>query len=100
MKHAIVFFDGNLFLSIFPEKLPYSLSGFRKALLQNPRDMIRGRIFSEMIRIQDRKSELQAESQSYGPKVGDAAGQTPKSEPNRPEQGPEWGLGASTETPP
>ena len=30
--------------------------------------MIRGRIFSEMIQIQARKSELQAESRSYGPK--------------------------------
>ena len=44
--------------------------------------MIRGRIFSEMIRIQARKSELQAESRSYGPKVGDTAGQTPQN-PNR-----------------
>ena len=31
--------------------------------------MIRGRIFSEMIRIRARKSELQPESRSYGPKV-------------------------------
>ena len=58
--------------------------------------MIRGQIFSGMIRIRARKSELQAESQlqtksrRYGP----------KSEPNRPEKGPEWGLGASTENPP
>ena len=35
--------------------------------------MIRGLIFSEMIRIQARKSELQAESRSYRPKVGDTA---------------------------
>ena len=56
----------------------YTLSGFKKALLQNAREMIRGRIFSEMIRIQARKSELQAESRSYGPKVGDTAGQTPR----------------------
>ena len=62
--------------------------------------MIRGQIFSEMIRIQ-------AESQSYRLKVGVTdqkseiqPGRPPKSEPNRPEQGPEWGLGASTETPP
>ena len=40
--------------------------------------MIQGRIFSEMIRIRAQKSELQAESQSYGPKVGDTAGQTPR----------------------
>ena len=53
-----------------------------------------------MIRIQARKSELQAESWRYGPKVGDTAGQNPrKSEPNRPEKGPEWGLGAFTENP-
>ena len=62
--------------------------------------MIRERIFGEMIQVSGRNSELQAESRSYGPKVGDTAGQTPESEPNRPEMGPEWGLGASTETPP
>ena len=47
------------------------LSGLKKALLQNPRGMIRGQIFSGMIRIQARKSEIQAESRSYRPKVGD-----------------------------
>ena len=62
--------------------------------------MIRGQIFGEMIRIQARKSELQAKSRSYGPKVRATAGQTPESEPNHPEKGPEWGLGASTEKPP
>ena len=62
--------------------------------------MIRGHAFSGMIRIRARKSELHAESRSYRPKVGDTAGQTPESEPNRPEKGPEWGLGASTENPP
>ena len=36
-----------------------------------------------------RKSELQTKSPRY----------SPESEPNRPEKGPEWGLGASTETP-
>ena len=49
--------------------------------------MIRGRIFSEMIRIQPRKSELQP-------------GRPPEFEPNRREKGPEWGLDASTENPP
>ena len=50
----------------------YVLSGFKKALLQNPREMIRGRIFREMIRVsarkselQPRKSDLQAKSRSY-----------------------------------
>ena len=59
--------------------------------------MIRGQIFSGMIRIQalkvrdtGRKSELQTKSRRY----------SPESEPNRPEKGPEWGLGASTENPP
>ena len=51
----------------------FSLSGFKKALLQNPREIIRGQIFSGMIRIRARKSELQAESRSYRPKVGDTA---------------------------
>ena len=43
------------------------------------------------------KSELQAKSRSYGPKVRVTAWQTPESEQNRPEKGPEWGLGVSTE---
>ena len=64
-----------------------------------PREMIRGRIFSEIIRIQARKSELQAESRSCGPKVGDTARQTPKIRTESPRKGPEWSLGASTETP-
>ena len=57
--------------------------------------MSRGQTFSEMIRIRARKSELQAKSRSYRPKVR----VTPESEPNCPEKGPEWGLGASTESP-
>ena len=56
-----------------PLKRPNKLSGFKKVLLQNPREMIRGQIFSGMIRIRARKSELQAESRSYRPKVGDTA---------------------------
>ena len=59
-----------------------------------------GRTFSKMIRIQARKSELQAESRSYVPKVRVTAGQTRGIRTNRPEKGPEWGLGVSTETPP
>ena len=46
-----------------------TLGGFKKALLQNPREMIRGRILSAMIRIRARKSELRPESRSHGPKV-------------------------------
>ena len=38
------------------------IGGFKKALLQNPREMLRGRILGAMIRIQARKSELQAKS--------------------------------------
>ena len=60
----------------------YSLSGCKGALLRNPREMIRGRIFSEMIRIQARKSELRAESRNYGPKLGDTARADPQN-PNR-----------------
>ena len=55
------------------KKFMFMLSGFKKALLQNLREMIRGQIFSGMIRIRARKSELQAESRSYRPKVGDTA---------------------------
>ena len=70
--------------------LPFSLSGFKKASLQNPREMIRGQIsvnwfgfgpesqsFRPKVGVTDRKSELQP-------------GRPPESEPNRPEKGPEW----------
>ena len=82
-------------ISAMPSKLQngmHALSGFKKALLQNPREMIRGRIFSEMIRIQARKSELQAESRSYGPKVGDTAGQTPRIRTESLRKGPRMGF--------
>ena len=42
------------------------------------------------VRDTGRKSELQTKSRRY----------SPESEPNRPEKGPEWVLGASAENPP
>ena len=78
----------------------YTLSGFKKALLQNPREMIRGRIFSEMIRIQARKSELQAKSRSYGPKVGDTAGQTPRFRAESSRKEPRMGFRCFCRKPP
>ena len=81
-------------------KIYPTLSGFKKALLQNPREMIRGRIFSEMIRIQARKSELRAESRSYGPKVGVTAGQTPRIRTESPRKGPRMGFGCFYRNPP
>ena len=75
----------------------YALGAFKQSLLQSRREMIRGRIFSEMIRVSAQKSELQAKSRSYRPKVRVTAGETPRIEPNRSEKAPEWGLGASTE---
>ena len=78
----------------------YILSGFKKALLQNPRQMIRGRIFSEMIRVQARKSELQAKSRSYGPKVGDTARQTPRIRTEPPRKGPRMGFRCFYRNPP
>ena len=54
--------------------------------------MIRGRVFSEMIRIQARKSELQAKSQSCGPKVRVTAGQTPRIRTESPRKGPRMGF--------
>ena len=80
------------FLRPFPGNEAHQLSGFKKALLQNPRELIRGRIFSEMIRIQARKSELRAESRSYGPKVGVTAGQTPRIRTESPRKGPRMGF--------
>ena len=103
----------SYFLSIFDVFLGYfegccvflscrgpSLSQFKKALLQNPREVIRGRISSEMIRIQARKSELQAESRSHGPKVGDAAGQTPRIRTESPRKGPRMGFRCFYRNPP
>ena len=88
-------------LEILTYEQPYNLSGFKKALLQNPREMIRGRIFREMIRVSAGKSELQAKSRSCRPKVGVYSGADPQN-PNRigPEKEPESGLGASAENPP
>ena len=65
-----------------------------------PETWFGGRILSQMIRIQAQNSELQAESRSYGQKSEIQPGRPPESEPNRPEMGPEWGLGASAENPP
>ena len=78
----------------------YGSSGFKKALLQNPQEMIRGRIFSEMIRIQARKSELRAESQSYGPKVGVTAGRAPRLRTESPRKGPRMGFRCFYREPP
>ena len=52
-----------------------------------------------MIWIRPRKSELQAKIGDRGQKSEIQPGRLPESEPNRPEKGPEWGLGACTETP-
>ena len=54
--------------------------------------MIRGRVFSEMIRIQARKSELQAESRGYGPKVRVTGGQTLRIRTELPRKGPRMGF--------
>ena len=78
----------------------FKLGGFKKALLQNPREMIRGRIFSEMIRISARKSELQAKSRSYRPKVRVTARQTPQIRAESPGKGARIGLWCSAENPP
>ena len=55
----------------------------------------------------DSGANFQWNDSDSGPKVGVTdqkseiqLGRAPESEPNRPEKGPEWGLGASTETPP
>ena len=52
----------------------------REALLQNPREMIRGRMFREMIWVSAQKSELQAKSRSYRPKVRVTAGSRVRTE--------------------
>ena len=61
--------------------------------------MIRGRIFSEMIRVLAQKSEIEAESRIYRPKLRVTAGKSPRARTESPRKGPECGLGASTETP-
>ena len=98
--------DGSCHLSarhptdVSPENSNYCLGGFKKALLQNPREMIRGRIFSEVIRIQARKSELQPESRSYRPKVRVTAGQTPKIRTKSPGNGTRIGFWCFCRKPP
>ena len=82
------------------EKEAISFMWIQEGITAEPREMIRGRILSEMIRIQARKSELQTESRSYGPEVRVTAGQTPRIRAESPTKGPEWGFGASTENPP
>ena len=54
--------------------------------------MIRGRAFIEIIRIQARKSEFQAESRSYRPKVRVAAAQTHRIRTESPRKGPQMGF--------
>ena len=81
-------------------KRPCCCFGFKKALLQNPRKMIRGRIFREMIRIRARKSELQAESRSYRPKVRDTARQTPRIRTESPRKRPRMGFRCFYRKPP
>ena len=73
----------------------------KRLCCRNSREMIRGRIFSEMI------FGFRPGSQSYRPKVGVTDQKSeiqpdrpPESELNRPEKAPGWGLGASTESPP
>ena len=78
----------------------HDLGGFKKALLQTPREMIRGRSASEMIQIQARKSELQAKSRSYGPKVIVIAWQTPRIRTESPRKGPRIGFGCFYRKPP
>ena len=73
-------------------KATHKLGGFKKTLLQKHREMIRGRICSEMIRIRARKSELRPESRSYGPKVRVTAGQTPRIRTESPRKGTRNGL--------
>ena len=65
----------------------YALCGFKKASLQNPREMIRGRIFTWMIRVSAQKSELRAKSRGYKPKVRVTAGQTPRMRTESPRKG-------------
>ena len=78
----------------------YTLGGFKKALLQNPREMIQGRIFSEMIRIQAWKSELRPESRSYRPKVRVTAGQPPRIRTESPRKGTRIGFRCFYRKPP
>ena len=80
------------FLRSFWRNEVNNLGGFKKALVQNPQDMIRGPIFSEMIRISAHKSELQAKSRSYRPKVRVTAGETPRIRTEPPRKGAWMGL--------
>ena len=71
-----------------------SLGGFKTALLWNPRERIRGRLFSEMVSAQ--KSELQAQVGVTA--KGQSYSRGHPQNPNRiAQKRAEWGLGASTE---
>ena len=85
------------YIKYLGEDWMYNLGGVKNPWLQNPRWMIRGQTFSEMILVK-------TESQRYRPKVGvryqkseRQPGRPPEFKLNCPEKVPEWGLGASAE---
>ena len=94
-KNSLQRLKTNLTTQNSPQMRHFTLSGFKKALLQNPWEMIQEWF------------GFRPESQSYRPKVGVTDQKSelqwrrpPESEPNRPEKEPETGLGASAENPP
>ena len=52
--------------------------GIQEGFAVEPREMIRKRLFGEIIRVLVQKSDLQRKSQSYNPKVRVTAGWTPQ----------------------
>ena len=74
-----------------PERRVY-VRWIQKGFTAEPPKNDSGPIFSEMIRISARKSELQAKSRSYRPKVRVTAGQTPKIRTESPGKGTRIGF--------
>ena len=67
-KEHVIFLEMNS-----PTHFSVYVIWIQEGFTAEPLRMIRGEIFSGMIRIQARQSEIQAESRSYRPKVGDTA---------------------------
>ena len=87
----------SIFLTIENNGL---LSWIQKGFTAEPPRNDSGRIVSEMIRIEARKSELQAKSRSYRPKVTVTARQTPGIRTESPRKGPRMGFRCFYRKPP
>ena len=96
-EYSNLFFFSRIFWKfIFLGFLQNWLSGFKKALLQNPQEMIRGRTFSDSapkVRVTGQKSELRTKSRRY-------SRADPQNPTESPRKGPRIGFGRFYRKPP